>query len=57
MLTQAQGKMIVRMVKMVTLLCRWLGLVGCFMTMSSLWFIPAYAIYKYLITPGTPEEA
>jgi len=34
----------------------WLGLVGCCMTMSSLWFIPAYAIYKYLITPGTPEE-
>jgi len=34
----------------------WLGLVGWCMTMSSLWFIPAYAIYKYCITEGTPEE-
>lgn len=34
----------------------WLGGLGWCLTMSSLWIIPAYAIYKYKITEGTFEE-
>ena len=28
----------------------WLGFLGWCLTMSSLWLLPAYAIYKYNIT-------
>ena len=31
-------------------LCSWLGFLGWCLTMSSLWLLPAYAIYKYNIT-------
>lgn len=34
----------------------WIILVGWLMTFSSLWFIPAYAIYKYTITKGTVQQ-
>jgi len=34
----------------------WLGFLGWCLTMSSLWLLPAYAIYKYNITEGTFEE-
>ena len=30
----------------------WLGLLGWAMTLSSIWLIPAYAIYLYTQTPG-----
>jgi len=34
----------------------WLGFLGWCMTLSSIWLIPAYAIYLYFQQEGTPIE-
>lgn len=34
----------------------WVYRLGYTLTMSSVWFIPAYAIYKFLSSSGTPKE-
>ena len=34
----------------------WLGFLGFCMTLSSIWLIPAYGIYLYTKTEGTPKE-
>ena len=38
------------------LLSSWLGLLGWCMTFSSIWLIPAYALYLYFQQEGTPME-
>ena len=38
------------------LLFSWLGFLGWCMTLSSIWIIPAYAIYLYFQQEGTPME-
>ena len=38
------------------MMCRWLGLLGWCMTLSSLWLIPGYGLYLYFTTEGTRQQ-